>query len=174
VVREGGPAAAVVTNIAAKTVTVIGFKEKEARVYTVAVARSRAGAGGAVQAPAGEARQQDPAVGFESSDGMFEGMSVTKTKRVVSGDDSEEVWIAKEVGLVVFRQVRKAGTVTTRRVHSIAVKEPLGSLFEIPPDFTVVHEEGPEGVPTPSLAVPAPRRLPAEFPKWGRELPRKQ
>ncbi len=164
-VREGDPAAALITNIAEGTVTVLSLKEKEARVYKVALPRDKAGIGAPSQAPTRESHQQAPASGFESSDGMFEGMSVTKTRRAVGQDDSEEVWVAKELGLVVFRQFRKAGTVTTRRAQNVAVKEPLTSLFEIPHDFKVVHEERPERLPVTPPVFQPPRRLPAEFPR---------
>jgi hypothetical protein len=149
--REDSPLGSMITDVRAGTVTVLNHARKEAKVIVVtALPRPAAPRAGTAAAPRslGEA--------------TVEGHPVTKA-RTTAGGATQELWTAKDLGLVVFSKVEAPDFGMTKVLRNLSLREPDAALFRIPSDYTVTHETAPPLPPAgvsafPSQMRPAPRQ----------------
>jgi hypothetical protein len=150
-IREDSPLGSMITDIRTGTVTLLNRATKEARVIVIA-GQPRPSAPDAGKAP-------EP---FEEA--TIEGHAVTKARRVMLGT-SQELWTAKDLGLVVFSKVDAPNFAMTKVLRNVSLHDPDPALFRIPHDYKVTHETTPPTPPGPARdrrfpppTRPAPRR----------------
>jgi len=149
--REDSPLGSMITDVRSGTVTLLNRATKEAKVIVVT----------------GQPRPPAPAAGKVPkafAETTIEGHAVTKARNAM-GTTTQEVWTAKDLGLVVFSKVDAPDFGMTKVLRNFSVREPDPAVFQIPQDYTVTHESVPPTPPGPRLAPrvpsqarPAPRQ----------------
>jgi hypothetical protein len=141
-VREDSPLGAVITDVAAGTVTILIAETKEARVMRI---------------PADQ-RMRRPVPSNRPAPEVFEettvsGHRVAKARTKGPQGQRVEFWTAKDLGVVTWMKKEAAGGfTTTKKLRNLSTEEPDSAMFAIPADYTVIEQEatpgdGPEGLP---------------------------
>lgn len=138
--REESRIGAVIMDVRSGTFTLLNFTTKEARVFTAAAK--------------GPARAADGASSFAAfAETTVEGHSVTKARKTGDGGRSQELWTAKDLGLVVMSKVDTPDRTVTRVLRNVSLREPDPAVFQIPPGYKVTYQSSPP-VPPGSNALP--------------------
>lgn len=146
--RDESSVGAVITDVAAGTITILVAETKEARVVTIpAEQRTR---------PV-RSNRPSPEV-FEET--TIDGNRVSKARTEGPQGEKLEVWTAKDLGVVVRTRVELGGAVTTKELHNISQEEPKSDLFTIPADYTIIRQEAMPENGNPGLP-PRPGRKPS-------------
>ena len=130
-VREDSPLGAVITDLAAGTVTVLVSERKEARVITIpADQRAR-------PAPSNRPAPE----GFEET--TVNGRRISKARARGPQGQTLEFWTAKDLGVVTRAKTEAGGLTTVKELRNISTDEPSAAVFAIPGDYTVLEQEAP-------------------------------
>ena len=141
--REESSAGAVITDIAAGTITILIAQTKEARVITIPAEQ---------RVPPVRSNRHSPEV-FEET--TIHGHRVNKARTEGPQGEKLEVWTATDLGVVLRTRAELAGAVTEKELRSVSTDEPKPELFTIPADYTVVEQEArPEGPGEKRPALP--------------------
>jgi hypothetical protein len=116
-IREDSPLGAVITNVAGGTITILVAETKEARVITIPVEQRT------LPAPA---LQSKPDV-FEET--IIGGRRITKTRGAGPMGQKVELWMAKDLGIVVRTRTEAPGLSSTKEMTNISSEEPSRSVF---------------------------------------------
>jgi len=135
--REDSPLGSMITDVQSGTVTLLNHANKEAKVIVVT---------GQPRPSASLANKAAMPQAFAET--TIEGHAVTKA-RTAAGGATQEVWTAKDLGLVVFSKVDAPDFAMTKTLRNVSLREPDPALFKIPNGYTVTHENAP---PMPSAA----------------------
>jgi hypothetical protein len=148
-IREDSPLGSMITDVRTGTVTLLNRATKEARVIVMA-GQPRSSAPDAGKAP-------EP---FEEA--TIEGHAVTKARRAMAGT-TQELWTAKDLGLVMFSKVDAPNFAMTKVLRNFSLRDPDPQVFRIPDDYKVTHETTAPTLPGPAQAprFPPPPRRPA-------------
>jgi hypothetical protein len=144
-IREDSPLGAVITDVAAGTITILVTERKEARVITVPAEQRTLPA---------RSSHPGPEV-FEET--RIEGRRVSKARGQGPQGQKMEMWTARDLGIVIWTKTEAPGLSSTKEMRNISTEEPSRSLFEIPPDYTVIQQEPPRGHGPESSALPRAR-----------------
>jgi hypothetical protein len=127
-VRQDSGRGSMITDLNNGTVTLLIAEKKEARV--ISIPRERRAA----------PRKDRPAAApFEEA--TIEGHRVVKARGKGPRGENQEIWTAKDLGIVTYSKVEAAGLTTTRALHNVAVREPDPSVFQVPADYTIVNQQ---------------------------------
>ena len=132
-VREDSSLGAVITDVAAGTITILVAERKEARVITIPPEQKAR--------PVRSARP-GPEV-FEET--TVDGQRVTKARGQGPQGQKVELWTANDLGVVTWTKTEAAGLTTTKEMRNISTREPSKELFAIPADYTVIEQEARPG-----------------------------
>ena len=145
-VREDTPLASTILDRRRGTITLLNHGLKEARVIAV---------------PSGSrplpSQPQASRMRRPVEHSVVEGQRVTKSHSARGTGETDELWVAENLGLVMFSKVDSAGFGMTRELKRLTLREPNPSVFEIPKDYTVVFE-AQETARQESARGSAPRR----------------
>jgi hypothetical protein len=153
-IREESPLGAVITDVAAGKITILVAETKEARVITVPAEQRTLPA---------RSSHPGPEV-FEEA--RIEGRRVSKARGQGPQGQKMEMWTARDLGIVIWTKTEAPGLSSTKEMRNISTEEPNRSLFEIPPDYTVV-EVGPQRGIGPQSGIPPRGRAPVRAPQKG-------
>jgi hypothetical protein len=144
-VREDSGSGSLITDIRARTMTMLNSERKQALVLQMPEATQRA-----------ERATAEP-IPFEPGD--HEGRAVEKTRRTAADGTNQEVWFARDLGAVVYSRIEVTGLTTIRTLRNLKAEEPPTIVFEIPAEYVVTRQALP---PEPKEAPPAraPKRTP--------------
>lgn len=123
-IREESGVAAIITDLKAGTIVLLNAETKEAYMAKVSLGKE----------PLNPADYPAPIVTGEAT---VDGRQVRKTHRSDPGGLSHEVWIADDLGLVVFSKLTSGSVTTARELRGVSLREPDPGLFRIPKDFVV-------------------------------------
>jgi hypothetical protein len=150
--REDSPLGSMITDVRSGTVTLLNHAKKEAKVIVVT---------GQPRPSASLANKAAMPQSFEEA--TIEGHAVTKARKAAGGA-TQEVWTAKDLGLVVFSKVDAPDFAMTKTLRNFSLREPDPALFRIPSGYTVTHEDAPP--------MPSATDRPGLFPSQLRPVPR--
>lgn len=88
----------------------------------------------------------------------IDGHPVAKTFHVGPQGETQEVWTATDLGVVVFARIEANGATTTQELRNLAVGEPDASVFEVPVDYEVL--EVPSRFDRLNIRIPPASDLP--------------
>jgi hypothetical protein len=132
-IREDSSLGAVITDVAAGTITILIAETKEARVITIPPEQK--------ERPVRSTRS-GPEVFEETTVG---GHRVSKATGRGPQGQTVEFWTAKDLGVVTWTKTEAAGLTTTKELRNISTREPSPALFAIPADYTVIEQEARPG-----------------------------
>jgi hypothetical protein len=126
-VRQDSGRGSMITDLDNGTVTLLISETKEARIITIPPEQRAS------------ARKDRPAAEpFEEA--TIEGHRVVKARTKGPRGETQEIWTAKDLGIVTFSRVESAGLTTTLALRNVSVREPDPSVFQVPYDYTVINE----------------------------------
>lgn len=143
-IREDSKLGAVITDVAAGTITMLIAETKEARVITIPPEQK--------QGPV-RSNRPGPEV-FEET--TVAGHRVSKARGRGPQGQNIEFWTAKDLGVVTWTKTEAAGFTTTKELRNISTQEPSPALFAVPADYTVIEQEARSGN-GPQRVLPRPR-----------------
>lgn len=150
--REDSPIGSIITDTRSGTVTLLNRATREAKVIVVA---------GKPRPPSPQADTMlEP---FEEA--SIEGRPVTKARKTIGGT-TQELWTARELGLVVLSKVDAPDFAMTKVLRNVSLREPDPAVFRIPKDYTVTHESAPTERAGGPVRAP---RLPPQAPPARRQ-----
>ena len=130
-VREDSALGAVITDLAAGTVTVLVSETKEARVITIPPEQ---------RARPARSNRPVPEV-FEES--TVDGRRISKARAHGPQGQNLEFWTAKDLGVVTRAKTEAPGLTTVKELRNISTDEPSQAMFAIPGDYRIVDQEAP-------------------------------
>lgn len=145
-VREESPLGALITDVAAGTVTALVAETKQARVMTIPPDQR--------VPPTAKAQGARPEV-FEET--TIEGRRITKARMVGPQGRRAEFWTAPDLGIVTWMKTEAGRMITIKELRNLSTEEPSPSLFTIPADYSIIEHEADPG-PDPRTALPSRRR----------------
>ena len=151
-VREDSSLGAVITDVAAGTITILVAETKEARVITIPPEQ---------RARPVRSTRPGPEVFEETTVGRHR---VSKARAHGPQGQKVELWTANDLGVVIWTRAEAPGLTSTKELRNISTEEPSPALFAIPADYTVVEQEArpgnepQSGVPGARGRVPPPAR----------------
>lgn len=116
----------VIVDLPQHTVTMLNFPARTARVFSV---------GGAATA----ARTTQPSDWKDAGLGVHEGHQVAKSRRTGARGETEELWTAPDIGLIVMTRTESAKFTMTKFLRNIHVHQPDLTIFAIPSGFSVTR-----------------------------------
>jgi hypothetical protein len=129
VTREDSKLGAVITDVAAGTITILISETKEARVMTIPVEH---------RVRPAQASGPRPEV-FEEK--AMKGHQIAKARMKGPQGEKVEFWTAKDLGVVTWTKTEAGGFTTTRELQNLSTEEPSAALFQIPDDYTIITQE---------------------------------
>lgn len=129
--REDSGLGAVITDLNAKTVTLLSFENKQALVFDLTAAPTRSKSQNAVATAFGRT--------------TLEGFQAIKARGVGPGGEKLEVWTAESVKAIVFTRTEAPGITKTRYLRNIAVRELDPAIFAVPQGYAVTRQTPPAG-----------------------------
>jgi hypothetical protein len=142
--REESSLGAVITDVAAGTITILVAETKQARVMTIPPdQRMRAVRPQGVR----------PEV-FEET--TIEGRRITKSRMVGPQGRRAEFWTAPDLGVVTWMKTESGRMTTIKELRNLSTEEPSPAMFTIPADYSVIEQEARPG-PDPRTSVPRRR-----------------
>jgi hypothetical protein len=142
-VREDSPLGAVITDVAAGSITILIAETKEARVFMIPAEQ---------RVRAARPNRAVPEV-FEES--VVGGHRVTKARAKGPQGDRIEFWTAKDLGVVTWTKIERAGRTTTKALRNLSTKEPSPDMFTIPADYGIIEQKARPGN-GPRIVLPRP------------------
>jgi hypothetical protein len=141
--REDSPLGAIITDTKARTITVLNFATKEARIVKVSA-----------KAPASSIKGKSMSASAPPAEAMVDGRRVMKSHVANAPGESQELWTARDLGLVVFSKISSPTLTTAKSLRNVSLRNPDPSLFAVPKGYTVsrLDTSGPSAAP----ALPAP------------------
>ncbi len=130
--REESPLGAIITDTKQRVITLLNTEMKEARVIRIT---------GEIEPP--PRKSTDAAPASELKESTVEGHAVMKARTTGARGETQELWTATELGLVVMSKIESQGYATTRVLRNITVREPNPSVFRVPADYTVTEQSLP-------------------------------
>jgi hypothetical protein len=127
--REDSPLGSIITDVTAGTITLLNPATKEAKVIVMAG-----------QPPPPAPTAGNALVPFEA--GTIEGHAVTKVRQEMAGQ-TQELWTAADLGLVVLSKVVAPDFAMTRELRNFSLHEPNPAVFLIPNGYTVTQAPPP-------------------------------
>jgi hypothetical protein len=143
-VREESPLGAVITDVAAGTITILVTATKEARVMTIPPDQ---------RVRPARAQGTRPEV-FEET--KIAGRRITKARLVGPQGRRAEFWTAPDLGVVTWMKTEGASMTTIRELRNLSTEEPSPAMFTIPADYSVIEQEAKPG-PDPRAVLPKRR-----------------
>jgi hypothetical protein len=140
--REDSPLGAVIIDAKQGTVTMLNHAKKEARIVTFShPSRPRT-------------ERLSRFVAFEEA--MVESHTVVKTRASGRPGEHQELWTARDLGLVLLTKVDGPAFRMTRELRNISLREPDTALFQLPDDYVITTEAfRPDDLPAPGLPTKA-------------------
>lgn len=143
-VREESGSGSLITDIEARTMTMLNAERKQALVLEMPEPTLH------LRRPA-----SPPIEPFAR--GAHEGRAVEKTLRTAADGSKQEIWFAKDLGAVVYSRIEAPGLTTVRVLRNVKVEEPPLSVFQIPAEYVVTRQTlPPEREQTPPAMAPKP------------------
>jgi hypothetical protein len=142
--REDSPLGAVITDVAAGTITMLVTATKEARVMTIPAAQ---------RVPPTRTEGTRPEV-FEET--TVEGRRITKARIVGPQGRRAEFWTAPDLGVVTWMKTEAGSMTTIKELRNLSTEEPSPEMFTIPADYSVIEQEARPG-PDPRGVIPKRR-----------------
>lgn len=143
-VREESPLGAVITDVAAGTITILVTQRKEARVMTIPPDQ---------RVRPAQAQGTRPEV-FEET--TIAGRRITKARIVGPQGRRAEFWTAPDLGVVTWMKTEGGSMTTIRELQNLSTEEPSPAMFTIPADYSVIEQEAKPG-PDPRAVLPKRR-----------------
>lgn len=143
-VREESSLGAVITDVAAGTITILVTETKEARVFTIPPDQ---------RVPPARPNGTRPEV-FEET--TIAGRRITKARIVGPQGRRAEFWTAPDLGVVTLMKTEGGSMATVRELRNISTEEPSPAMFTIPAGYSVIEQEARPG-PDPRAALPKRR-----------------
>lgn len=143
-VREESPLGALITDVAAGTITILVTETKQARVMTIPPDQ---------RVPPARAQSTRPEV-FEET--TIAGRRITKARMVGPQGRRAEFWTAPDLGVVTWMKTEGGSMTTIRELRNLSTEEPSPALFTIPANYSVIEQEAKPG-PDPRAALPKRR-----------------
>lgn len=143
-VREDSGSGSLITDIEARTMTMLNAERKQALV---------------LEMPEPTLHLQRPASPIVEpfAPGTHEGRAVEKTLRTAADGSKQEVWFAKDVGTIVYSRIDAPGLTTVRTLRNMKVEEPSPVVFQIPAEYAVTRQGlPPERGQAPPVMAPKP------------------
>jgi hypothetical protein len=88
------------------------------------------------------------------AEAMVDGRRVTKARLGNGPGESQELWTAKDLGLVVFSKITSLTLTRAKSLRNVSLRDPDPSLFAVPKGYTVMRLD--TSGPTAPPALPAP------------------
>jgi hypothetical protein len=127
--REETPLGAVITDVAAGTITMLVKATKQARVLTIPPEQ---------RVPPARAHGARPEV-FEET--TVAGRRISKARIVGPQGQRAEFWTAPDLGVVTWMKTEAGKMTTTKELRNLATEEPSPAMFTIPADYSVIEQE---------------------------------
>lgn len=135
---------ALITDVAAGTITILVTETKEARVITIPPDQ---------RVPPVRPKGTRPEV-FEET--TIAGRRITKTR--IGGPEGRRVefWTAPGLGVVTWTKTETGSVTAIRELRNLSTEEPSPAMFTIPADYSVIEQEARRG-DDPRRVVPKRR-----------------
>jgi hypothetical protein len=127
--REESPLGAVITDVAAGTITILVTETKEARVMTIPPDQ---------RVRPAKAQGARPDVFEETTIG---GRRITKARMEGPQGRRVEFWTAPDLGVVTWVKTEAGSMTSIRELRNLSTEEPSPAMFTIPADYSVIEQE---------------------------------
>jgi len=155
--RQDTSFGAVITDLTAKSVTLLNFKTKQALVFDMKDMKP---------VPAAT-KSEHTTTSFGRT--SLEGYQAIKAKGVGPRGEKVEVWTAESIKAVVFTRTETPGMTMTRYLRNITVREADPAVFAVPHGYSVTRQAPPPGFdPAKSIEFPGVGRGRGLLPGTGR------
>ena len=129
-VREDSALGSIITDVSNGTVTLLVSETKEARIITISPERRTS------------LRRELPVI-EPFAEAIIDGHPIAKVRTKGPKGENQELWTAKDLGIVTWSRVESAKLTMTRALLNVGVAEPDQSVFQIPSDYTVIEQSFP-------------------------------
>lgn len=141
-VREESSLGAVITDVAAGTITILVTERKEARVLTLPPEQRK---------PRAPAQNTRPEVFEETS---IAGRRITKARLVGPQGQRAEFWTAPDLAVVTWMKTEGGNMTTIRELRNLTTEEPSPAMFTVPEGYSVIEQQAAKPGAAPQTLVP--------------------